>query len=88
MFQRYVKSRDDSEIMLLSLHELRAAHQQLGSRDTEGGYRLALLARIEEIENEKSRVRESHVRGWNYIVMLVIAVLAGLVVYFLTRSPS
>ena len=85
-FQRYLSNNDRTEINALSLSELRSADEQYGHRDLNAGFRIALLNRIKEIEEEKAERRALSIRSTGYGLMFVIAVCSGLVVYYLTNS--
>lgn len=80
-FQRYLASNNRSEIELFSLDELRSTNEQLGQRDVGEGYRIAILNRIKDIEENEHRRHESKIRAWN----LVVGVLVGLLIAALTK---
>lgn len=80
-FQRYLASNNRFEIELFSLDELRSTNEQLGQRDVGEGYRIAILNRIKDIEENERRRHESKIRAWN----LVVGVLVGLLIAALTK---
>jgi len=75
-FQRYLSTSDTKEINGFSLKELRFADEQLGLRDANAGFRLAIQNQIKDIELQESRKHERKIRAWN----LVTGILIGLVV--------
>ncbi len=48
-FQRYLKSGDSTEIARFSLSEIQAADEQLGNRDVDADFRLAMQNRIKAL---------------------------------------
>ncbi len=51
-FQRYTKTRDETEVDTFSLTELRLANEQLGHRDVRAAHRLAIQNRIGQLEEQ------------------------------------
>lgn len=80
-FQRYLASNDRSEINAISVNELRMTDEQLGQRDVGAGFRIAILNRIRELDEDARRVHESKIRAWN----LVVGVIAGLLLAGLAK---
>lgn len=80
-FQRYLASNDRSEINAISVNELRMTDEQLGQRDVGAGFRIAILNRIRELDEDARRVHESKIRAWN----LVVGVIAGLLLARLAK---
>jgi hypothetical protein len=78
-FQRYQASNDRSEIDAISVSELRMTDEQLGQRDVGAGFRIAILNRIRELDEEARRKHESKIRAWNLVVGIAVGLLvAGL----------
>ena len=69
-FQRCIKNGTKAEVEGYSLEELRRADQQLGTRDTDAGYRLALKERIEELEEigERQSTRKHESTKAKYVL--------------------
>jgi len=78
-FQRYMSTNDSAEIDEFSLSELRSANQQYGQRDLNAGFRIALLDRIKEIEEENANKRAGKIRAGGIIVAFVVAISATVV---------
>jgi len=83
-FQRYLSTNDRSEIEVLSLEVLRSADEQYGQRDLNAGFRIALLNRIKEIEEDSQRQHQSKIRALGYVVTFALGVLVTLAVSYLT----
>ena len=82
-FQRYQTSNDRSEINAISVSELRMTDEQLGQRDVGAGFRIAILNRIRELDEEERRKHESKIRAWNLVVGIFVGLLvAGLAKLF------
>jgi hypothetical protein len=78
-FQRYQACNDRSEIDAISLSELRMTDEQLGQRDVGAGFRIAILNRIRDLDEEARRKHESKIRAWNLVVGIAVGLLvAGL----------
>ena len=81
-FQRYLKSGDDNEIKQYSILELRSTDEQLGNKDVNSGWRLAIQNRINDSQQKEQRKHESKIRAWQVIVSILVALLiAGLTTY-------
>lgn len=80
-FQRYQVSNDRDEINAISISELRMTDEQLGQRDVGAGFRIAILNRIRELDEDDRRKHESKIRVWN----LVVGIVAGLLVAGLAK---
>lgn len=78
-FQRYVKNSDASEIQDYSLNELKKAERELGWRDKDSGFRLAIQDQIRSLERTSENKSQSRIRAVGYIVALAIAIIAAIV---------
>jgi hypothetical protein len=79
-FQRYLASSETSEIDAFSLHELHSADEQLGERDINSGYRIAIRNKISDLKLKESRKNECKLRAFNLLAGILIGfVIAGLV---------
>lgn len=82
-FQRYQTSNDRSEINAISVSELRMTDEQFGQRDVGAGFRIEILNRIRELDEEERRKHESKIRAWNLVGGIVVGLLvAGLAKLF------
>lgn len=84
-FQRALRTRDQTEVNTFSLEELKLANQQLGWRDQNADFRLALQDRIKEIESKSEVKKQSHNRALNWFITLCIGIIVGLVIFYLTK---
>ena len=96
IFERFIKTRDSAERDELTLEEIRSADEQVGNRDVDRGFRIAMQNRIKELEQNEQRAHESNVRieqqaherkiGWKGLIFGVIAtILTGVFGTWLTR---
>lgn len=72
-FQRFVKHNDKSEIKSFTLAELQNADQQLGSKDSNAGFRIALRNQIADLQLKDQRKHESGIRAWQIVVGVIVA---------------
>ena len=78
-FQRFVKDNDKSGIESFTLGELQHADQQLGNRDENTNFRLAIQNRIADLQQKDQRKHESRIRAWQVVVGIIVALaIAGL----------
>ena len=75
-FQRYLTSNDTSEIDAFSLQELRSADEQLGERDVNAGFRIAIKNKISDLKLKETRKYECKIRAMN----LLIGILIGFII--------
>lgn len=81
-FQRFVKNNDKGEIDQFSLSDLEHADQQLGQKDLQANFRLAIKSQIAEIHKNEGRKHDSRVRALQVIVGVISALaVAGLSKY-------
>ena len=79
-FQRYLASNDAGEIDAFSLQELRSVDEQLGERDINTGYRIAIQNKISDLKLKETRKYDCKLRAMNLLVGILIGfVIAGLV---------
>lgn len=72
-FQRFVKSGDSSEIEAFTPEELRHADQQLGNKNENTNFRLAIRNRIADLQQKGQRKHESRIRAWQVVVGIIVA---------------
>lgn len=78
-FQRFVKYNDKNEIEGFTLAELQSAERQLGNKDPNAGFRIALRNQIADLQLKEQRKYESGIRAWQIVVGVIVAlVIAGL----------
>nr|WP_321467256.1 hypothetical protein [uncultured Desulfobulbus sp.] len=81
-FQKYVKGAD-SFVESFSLEEIRKADEEIGARDENQGFRLAMRNRIQDLEQiserKKSKTEQSYIRTWVLITGTLGAILAGVI---------
>ncbi len=81
-FQKYIKG-DDSAIEDFSATEIRRADEELGWRDKDAGWRLAMKNRIDDLlrseVKEENRKEQSHIRAWQVVVGILAALLVAAV---------
>ena len=76
MFTRRLSTGDDSEVVKLSLKEIQSADEQLGERDVNAGFRVAM-------RNWMANMRSKEQRAWDIGKGIVIGVVVtGLGVLF------
>ena len=76
MFTRRLSTGDDSEIAALSVEDIQSADEQLGERDVEAGFRIAMRNRIAAIQAKEQRT-------WDVLKGIAIGtVVTGLGVLF------
>lgn len=81
-FQRFIKNNDKREIEQFSLSELERADQELGQKDLQANFRLAIKSQIASLLKRVDRKHESKVRALQVVVALVAALaVAGLSKY-------
>jgi hypothetical protein len=79
-FQRYLTSNDTSEIDAFSLQELRSADEQLGEKDINAGFRIAIRNKICDLKLKETKKQECKLRAMNLLVGILIGfVIAGFV---------
>ncbi|MDA3970830.1 MAG: hypothetical protein PF442_05740 [Desulfobulbaceae bacterium] len=81
-FQKYVKG-EDSIADSFSLEEIRKADEEIGVRDENQGFRLAMRNRIQDLEEasetKKSKTEQSYIRTWVLITGILGAILTGII---------
>jgi hypothetical protein len=83
-FQRYLTSNDTSEIDAFSLQELRSADEQLGERDVNAGFRIAIHNKISDLKLKETRKYECKLRAFNLLIGILIGfVITGTVSWLL-----
>lgn len=79
-FQKYLVSRDISEIQQYSLEDLKHADASFGNLDLNAGFRIALRNRIKDLEAVEERIRQGGNQRFLYFAYfvsgIVVAVLA------------
>ncbi|MDA0681479.1 MAG: hypothetical protein O3A13_11505 [Proteobacteria bacterium] len=79
MFQKRLNTGDDSEIAALSIEDIQSADEQLGDRDVEAGFRIAMRNRIAAMQAKEQR-------AWDVLKGIAIGVVVtGLGVLFFGR---
>lgn len=79
-FQRYLTSNNTSEIDEFSLQELRSADEQLGERDVNAGFRIAIQNKISDLKLKETKKNECKIRAMNLLLGILIGfVIAGLI---------
>jgi hypothetical protein len=79
-FQDYLTSNDASKIDTYSLQELRSADEQLGERDVNAGFRIAIQNKISDLKLKETKNNECKIRAMNLLIGILIGfVIAGLV---------
>ena len=79
-FQRFVNDNDKAGIETFTLGELQHADQQLGNKDENANFRLAIQNRIADLHRTNQRKHESRIRAWQIIVRIIVSlVIAGLI---------
>ncbi len=75
-FQRQYKTDGPKAIKGFTLLELIETETHLGKRDFNSGHRLLIRQRIAELGKKADRKHDRHIRAWNIINTLLIALLA------------
>lgn len=87
-FQKYVKG-DDSFAENFSLEEIRKTDEEIGARDENQGFRLAMKNRIQELkqvsERKETETQQSHIRAWVLITGILGAILVGVILKWMER---
>jgi hypothetical protein len=84
-FQRYKKTGDKAQIEDYPIEELRQTNYQLGNRDVNAGWRLAILDRISELEKDDEKLCERQHKSKMRGLKLILVIIAGLVIIGLGR---
>ena len=81
-FQKYVKG-EDSFADSFSLEEIRKADEEMGARDENQGFRLAMRNRIQDLkeasERKKYKTEQRRTRTWEFITGILVTILAGII---------
>lgn len=85
-FQKYIKG-DDSEVEGLSLSEIRRADEEMGWRDENASFRLAMKNRIQDLikaeDKAEAKTEQSHTRAWQLVTGILAALLVAVVAAWL-----
>ena len=78
MFQRYLASKDPSEVNKLNVEELAVVEVRLGLKGINPNFREAIKNKIKELELKEARKHESKIRAWNLVTGLILGLtIAG-----------
>lgn len=79
LFQRYLTSKDSSEIDQLRVSDLYAAEARLALQGTNPQFIAVIRSQIARLEQEENRMYESRIRVWNLVTGLILGlVIAGI----------
>lgn len=85
-FQKYLISRDISQIEGYSLVELRHADAAFGNLDINGGYRIALRNRIKDLESELDLIRQNNSQRYLILISFVIGVATAVIAQWIIKQ--
>ena len=96
LFQKYLKTKDESLITNLTLEELEDADTNLGWRDRDSSWRIAIQKKIdklklknqntEEKSEQEKQDKEANIRHWQAIwISVLIAIIIAFIGWLLGR---
>ena len=96
LFQKYLKTKDESLIVNLSLNELEDADTDLGWKDRDSSWRIAIQKRIgklklenqntEEKSEQEKQDKEAKKRHWQTVwISALITIIIALISWLLVR---
>ena len=79
MFTRRLSTGDDSEVEALTLEEIQSADEQLGERDLNAGFRIAMRNWIAAMQSKRQR-------AWDVLKGIGIGVVVTVISFFMFGS--
>lgn len=85
-FQKYLVSRDISEIEQYSLEDLRHTDASFGNLDLNAGFRIAMRNRIKDLGETQERNRQSGNQRLLYFVYFISGVVATVLAQWIIKQ--
>ncbi|WEJ63474.1 hypothetical protein [Thiomicrorhabdus lithotrophica] len=77
MFQRYLASKDPSEIDKLDVRELATTEARLTINGTNQNFTAVMKSQVAKLEQQENRKHESKIRAWNLITGLLLGLVTA-----------